>query len=254
MAWMRKNTPEPMGKADDYYKLYTAPEAGKGFVYPESTYGVAVWNDYGYWVTRMGHRIPVTNPGTWGSHGEQYYFAAQDNATAAAQMADWGAKYVIVDGRTASPNDKFYALANLAGRQESDFYELCWQKKEGKYVPLLVFYPEFYRSMVSRLYNFDGKQVIPQKTAVMAWLEQRMPDGQKFKEITGFKNFRSYEEAAAFVAGQKDGNYRIAGADPLASPVPLEALGDYQLVYQSTEKASAGSSPLPVIKIFEYNH
>jgi oligosaccharyl transferase (archaeosortase A-associated) len=253
MDWMRKNTPEPLGSAEDYYKLYTAPEAGKGFAYPGSAYGVAVWNDYGYWVTRVGHRIPVSSPGISGSRGEQNYFTAQDNATAAQKMADWGAKYVIVDGRIASPNDKFYILANLTGRQESDFYELCWQKKDGKYVPLLVFYPEFYRSMVSRLYNFDGRQVIPQKTAVMTWQQRTMPDGQKFKEIMGLKNFRSYDEAAAFVAGQKDGNYRIIGSDPLASPVPLEALPGYKPVYQSKETASAGSSPLPVIKIFEYN-
>ena len=253
LDWMRKNTPEPMGSAEDYYKLYTEPEAGKGFEYPDPAYGVAVWNDYGYWVTRIAHRIPVTNPGTFGLYGEQYYFTAQDNATAASQMANWGARYVIVDGRIASPNDKFYALATLTGRQESDFYELCWQKKDEKYVPLLVFYPEFYRSMVSRLYNFDGKQVIPQKTTVMTWQERTMPDGQKFKEVLGLRNFRGYDEALSFVAGQKEGNYRIVGSDPLASPVPLEALDGYKLVYQSKETASAGSSPLPVIKIFEYS-
>jgi len=253
MQWLEKNTPEPLGNAENYYKLYMAPGADKGYVYPDSAYGVAVWNDYGYWVTRMGHRIPVSNPGTWGTHGEQYYFTAQDNATAAKQMADWGARYVIVDGRIASPNDKFYALATLTGRQESDFYELCWQKKEGKYVPILVFYPEFYLSMVSRLYNFDGKSVTPQKTLVMAWQEQEMPDGQRFKEITGLRNFRSYDEAAAFIAGQREGDFRIIGTDPLVSPVPLQTLDGYKLVYQSKETASAGSRPLPVIKIFEYN-
>jgi len=250
MDWMRKNTPEPLGSADDYYKLYTAPEAGKGFSYPDSAYGVAVWNDYGYWVTRIAHRMPVSSPG---SFWEQVYFAAQDDDTAAQKMKDWGAKYVIVDGRIASPNDKFYALANLSGRQESDFYELCWQKKDDKYVPLLVFYPDFYRSTVIRLYNFDGKQVVPQKTAVMNWQERTMPDGQKFKEILGLRNFRGWDEAAAFVAAQKDGNYRVVGSDPLASPVPLETLEGYKPVYQSKETASSGSSPLPVIKIFEYN-
>jgi len=158
-----------------------------------------------------------------------------------------------VDGRIASPNDKFYALANLAGKKEVDYYELCWQKKEGKYVPLLVFYPEFYRTMVIRLYNFDGRQVMPQNTMVMAWQEQTMPDGQKFKEITGFKKFNGFAEAEAFISGQKGGNYRIIGTDPLVSPVPLEALDGYKPVYQSKETASAGSGPLPVIKIFEYD-
>jgi len=253
MQWLRNNTPEPLGNAESYYKLYTAPGADKGYVYPDPAYGVAVWNDYGYWVTRIGRRIPVSNPGVSGSPGEQVYFTAQDSAAAARKMADWRARYVIVDGRIASPNDKFYALASLTGRQEGDFYELCWQQKEGKYVPILVFYPDFYLSTVSRLYNFDGKGVTPQKTPVMTWQERRMPDGQTFKEITGLKNFSSYDGAAAFIAGQKDLNLRIIGTDPLVSPVPLEALSGYKLVYQSKETASAGSKPLPVIKIFEYN-
>jgi dolichyl-diphosphooligosaccharide--protein glycosyltransferase len=260
LAWLRENTPEPFGSGDYYYRLYLTPAAGKAYDYPSSAYGVAVWTDYGYWVTRIGHRIPVTNPGiipttdagNWVLRGEQNYFTAQDGAAAAKIMSDWGAKYVIVDGRIASPNDKFYALASLTGRQETDFYELCWQKKEGKYVPLLVFYPEFYRTTVIRLYNFDGKQAIPQSTLVMAWQEQALPDGQKFKEISGFKKFNSDIEAQAFISSQKSGNYRIIGADPLSSPVPLEALDGYKLVYQSSEKAGAGSSPLPVIKIFEY--
>ena len=252
LQWLKKNTPEPLGSADYYYRLYTSPAPGKEYEYPASAYGVAVWNDYGYWVTRIGQRIPVANPGISGSPGEQIYFTAQGSAAAAEKMAGWGAKYVIVDGRIASPNDKFYALANLSGRQESDFYELCWQKKEGKYVPLLVFYLDFYRTTVIRLYNFDGKQVVPQNTMVMAWQEQALPDGQKFKEISGFKKFNTYAEAQAFISSQKGVNYRIIGSDPLSSPVPLEELDGYKLVYQSSEKASAGSKPMPVIKIFEY--
>ncbi len=252
LEWLKKNTPQPLGGADDYYHLYAAPAPGKAFEYPASAYGVAVWNDYGYWVTRIGQRIPVSTPGVSGSPGEQIYFTAQDDATAAEKMAGWGAKYVIVDGRIASPNDKFYALANLSGRQESDFYELCWQKKEGKYVPLLVFYPDFYRTTVIRLYNFDGRQVAPPDTLVMAWQEQTLPDGRKFKEISGFKKFNSYAEAQSFISVQKGGNYRIIGTDPLVSPLPLDALQGYKPVYQSSQKASAGSQPLPLIKIFEY--
>jgi len=251
LEWMKDNTPEPFGAADYYYRLFDVPAEGKTFQYPSTAYGVLVWSDYGYWVTRIAHRIPVANPAIT-HRDEARFYTSQDSAGADKIMDALGARYVIIDNRIASPNDKFYAVAGLSDKKEGDFYELCWQKKEGKYVPLLVFYPEFYRSMVSRLYNFDGKQVTPQKTAVMSWVEQSMPDGQKFKEITGLRSFKTYEEAAAFTAGQKDGNYRIIGADPLASPVPLEALSEYKPVYQSTEKASAGSSPLPAIKIFEY--
>jgi len=252
LQWMQTSTPEPFGAADYYYRLYNLPAPGNTFAYPSTAYGVMVWNDYGYWVTRIGHRLPVANPGIT-NKDEARFYTAQDKGEAAKIMDGLDVRYVILDNRIVSPNDKFYAVAGLSDKKEADFYELCWQKKDGKYVPLLVFYPEYYRTMVSRLYNFDGKQVVPQQTPVMTWTEQRMPDGQAFKEITGLRNFGSYGEAEYFVAGQKEGNHRIVGTDPLASPVPLEALDKYKLVYQSKETASAGSSPMPAIKIFEYS-
>ena len=251
MEWMKKNTPEPFGKADFYYKLYDTPAQGKAYAYPASFYGVAVWSDYGYWVTRIGHRVPTSNPGTY-PLDEAAYFTAQDEAATLDYMKKWQAKYVIVDSRIASPNDKFYALASLNSKNETDFYELCWQKKDAKYTPLLVFYPEYYKSMVIRLYNFDGKQVIPQNTLIMAYQNQVTADEQKFKEITGFKTFKNYADAESFISSQKQGQYRIIGTDPLSSPVPLAELTGYKQVYQSEQKASSGSTPLPAVKIFEY--
>ncbi|MCX6005983.1 MAG: oligosaccharyl transferase, archaeosortase A system-associated [Chloroflexi bacterium] len=260
MEWMKNNTPEPFGKADFYYKLYDTPAQGKTYLYPDTFYSVAVWPDYGYWVTRMSHRVPTANPGSYSIYAGDYeianqvarYFTSTDEMARIGYMKKWQAKYVIVDSRIASPNDKFYALARLSDKQESDFYELCWQKKDGKYSPLLVFYPEFYNSTVIRLYNFDGKQVVPQSTLIMAYQDQVTADGQKFKEITGFKTFNSYADAESFISSQKQGQYRIIGTDPLSSPVPLEQLAGYKPVYQSEQKASSGSTPLPAIKIFEY--
>ena len=250
LEWMKKNTPEPFAKADFYYKLYDTPAQGKAYAYPATFYGVVVWSDYGYWVTRIGHRVPTSNPGTY-PQDEAAYFTTRDEAATLNYLKKWQAKYVIVDSRIASPNDKFYALARLSGKQESDFYELCWQKKDGKYSPLLVFYPEYYSSMVIRLYNFNGEQVVPQNTLVMAYQDQ-VADGQKFKEITGFKSFKSYADAESFISSQKRGQYRIIGTDPLSSPVPLAQLAGYKPVFQSEQKASSGLTSLPVVKIFEY--
>jgi len=252
LDWLRENSPEPFGSADYYYAFYASPDPGKAYEYPGMFYSVVAWSDYGYWITRIGRRIPHTNPAT-DRIDAALYFTAQDESSPSKLMNQSRARYVIIDNRIASPNDKFYALANLSGKTESDFYELCWQKKGDKYSPLLVFYPEYYRSMVSRLYNFDGRQYTPSNTPVMAWQERETPDGQKFKEITGFKNFKSFAEAEAFVSSQKQGSYRIIGTDPLVSAVPLQALTDYRPVYQSAHKATVGSATsLPAIKIFEY--
>ncbi|MBN1691404.1 MAG: oligosaccharyl transferase, archaeosortase A system-associated [Dehalococcoidia bacterium] len=261
MQWMQQNTQEPFGKGDFYYKLYDTPSENRTYDYPATFYSVAVWPDYGYWVTRLAHRVPVANPGSYGITAGGYATAAQvagfllspDQQANASLMENWRARYVIVDSRIASPNDKFYALAGLNNQQESDYYELCWVKKEGKYEPLLVFYPEFYRAAVIHLYNFDGQQVAPERTLVMAYQDRSTADGQQFKEITGIKSFDGYAGAESYIAGQKEGQYKIIGTDPLASPVPLDKLTGYSTAYQSEQKASAGSATaLPAVKIFEY--
>ena len=250
MNWLQKNSPEPFGGDDFYYAYYKAPAAGKGYEYPATAYSVMTWSDYGYWIVRMAHRPPVANPGS--THfDEARFYTAQDEATAGDIMKTLGARYVVIDNRIVSPNDKFYAVANKSNREESDYYELCWQMKEGRYEPLLVFYPEYYRTMLSRLYNFDCAAVVPEVTTVMTWEERSLPDGQKFKAITELKTFPTYEQAESFVASRKAG-CNIVGTDPLKSPVPLEELKGYRTVYRSSQKASAGSTPLPEVKIFEY--
>jgi oligosaccharyl transferase (archaeosortase A-associated) len=252
MNWMKKNSPEPFGKADFYYDLYRTPEANKGYDYPGTAYSVMIWSDYGYWLVRMGHRIPVANPAIT-NFDEALFYTAQDEASAGKIMQKLGSRFVVIDNRIVSPNDKFYAVANKSNKQESDYYELCWQVKDNKYVPVLVFYPSYYRTMLSRLYNFDGVQVTPQNVPVMAWEEKTLPNGQKFKLITGIKNYKSCTEAETFIASDKSGRYSIIGTDPLVCPVPLEQLSGYKTIYQSSQKASAGSSPMPEVKIFEYN-
>ena len=251
MEWLKQNSPEPLGKAEAYYSYYKTPGTDKKYDYPSSAYGVMIWSDYGYWLLRIGHRMPVANPAIT-RFDEARYYTVQDEKSGNEIMQKLGARYVVIDNRIASPNDKFYALASKSNQQESDFYELCWQVKDNKYVPVLVFYSTFYRTMLSRLYNFDCAQVVPESTMVMTWEEKPLNDGQKFKVITSLKNFKSYAEAENFVKAQKDG-CSIIGTDPLKSPVPLEALKGYRTVFQSQQKASAGSSPIPEIKIFEYN-
>jgi dolichyl-diphosphooligosaccharide--protein glycosyltransferase len=250
LDWMRKNSPEPFGSADYYYALYHDPLGGGAYRYPDTFYSVMIWCDYGYWLTRVGRRVPQSTPGDRKEVGAAY-FASQDESSSSKLMDALRARYVIVDEKIASPI-KFFAAASLSGLNEADFYERCWQKKGDKYEPVMVIYPAYYRSMVSRLYSFDGKQVTPTSTLVMEYVDGEATGGQKVKEITAAKNFNSYAEAEAFIAGQKQANYRIIGTDPLASPVPLEALQNYRLAYQSTQKGKSGSTPLPAIKIFEY--
>jgi hypothetical protein len=167
---------------------------------------------------------------------------------------EWGSKYVIVDYSTAMLiGGKFQAVATLSGNSTEKFFDVFYQPREDKLEPVILLYPEYYRALLIRLYNFDGKQVMPKSSPVISYEERVSRDGQPYKEIISAKAFPSYEEAEAYISNQESGNYRIVNDDPFASPVPLQALEHYKLIYSSkSSKMTPGGNLTPEVKIFEY--
>jgi dolichyl-diphosphooligosaccharide--protein glycosyltransferase len=252
LTWLKDNTDDPFGNPDFYYELYEPPPPGESYNYPQTAYGVTAWWDYGYWITRIAHRIPNSNPGT-GHRGEAFIFTAQDETSANVLLNNWGSRYIIVDDATASAMLKFSALVTLSGNSQDKFYDVYYQPQDGMLKPVLLFYPEYYRSLIIRLYNFDGSQVTPKSSPVISYEKRISRDGQPYKEITGVKTFPTYEAAESYVASQKSGNYRIVNNDPFASPVPLPALEQYKLVHSSKDsKMTPNGDLVPEVKIFEY--
>ncbi|MDH5695326.1 MAG: oligosaccharyl transferase, archaeosortase A system-associated [Dehalococcoidia bacterium] len=254
LSWLRDNTPEPFGDPDFYYELYEPPVPGEAYSYPETAYGVTAWWDYGYWITRLGRRIPTSNPGT-GHFGESLIFAAQDEASANKIMDKYraGSRYVIVDYAIAMWADKFHAVATLSGSSEEEFYDVYYQPQEGELKPVILFYPEYYRSLVIRLYNFDGSQVTPQSSMVISYQGKISREGKTYKEITSAQSFPSYEEAEAYISSQQSDNYRVVGTHPFISPVPLAALEHYKLIHSSDSRITQpGVGAISEVKIFEY--
>ncbi len=252
LEWMRNNTPEPLGDADAYYALYKNPGDTGGYVYPRNAYGVLAWWDYGYWITRIARRIPFSNPGTAAERGEYKYFLAQNEAAAVELTKEMYIKYVIVDFELASYDGKFHAMPTWNGEKYSKYYEIYIQKKDNTYVPSILFHPEYYRSMVIRLYNFEGKEVIPTNVDVIEYRWVKVADGNMYKELIDDKKFKTYEEAVQFMENNKGKNYEIVGADPYNSPVPLEALKNYKKVYGSKDKTGPENGSNSLVKIFEY--
>ncbi|HIE18071.1 MAG TPA: oligosaccharyl transferase, archaeosortase A system-associated [Dehalococcoidia bacterium] len=254
LSWLRDNTPEPFGSPDSYYELYEPPPLGERYDYPQTAYGVTAWWDYGYWLIRIGRRIPTSTPGT--SHrGEAYIFAAQDEAAANKVLSHrWGSKYVIVDYATAMPlGGKFHAVAKLSGNSLDRFFDVYYQPRGARAYPVPVYYPEYYRTLLVRLYNFDGKQVAPRRCTVISFVDRTTREGKHYKEIAEVKSFSTYYEAQAYIASQDSANYRIVGFNPFVSPVPLEALEHYRLVYSSeSSMALPDGSLIPEVKIFEH--
>jgi oligosaccharyl transferase (archaeosortase A-associated) len=242
LLWLKDNSPEPFGDPDFYYELY--PPRGE-FEYPETAYGVMSWWDYGYFIMQIAHRIPNANPGQVGAVQAGQFFSSQ-NESAANEIADrYGSKYVVID--FAMPVTKFYAMVEWAGGNVSEFYEVYYQQTEEGMQGGVLYYPAYYQTTVARLYNFDGQAVVPTESIVISYNEEEAGTGEKYKLITNYWSFPTYEEAEAYVASQASGNYRVVSNSPFSSPVPLEALNSYKLVYSSGVTITATT-----VKIFEY--
>jgi dolichyl-diphosphooligosaccharide--protein glycosyltransferase len=242
LLWLKDNSPEPFGDPDFYYELYLP---SGDFVYPETAYGVMSWWDYGYFIMQISHRIPNSNPSQARAPEAGQFFTAQ-NESSANELADrLSSKYVVID--YAMPTTKFYAMAEWAGSNVSEFYEYYYLPTEDGGQWGILYYPAYYNSTVARLYNFDGKAVAPTQSLVISYEEKETGTGEKYKEITSSKSFSTYEDAQAYVAAQTSGNYRIVGTSPFSSPVPLEGLNSYKLVYPAEATTNTTT-----VKIFEY--
>jgi oligosaccharyl transferase (archaeosortase A-associated) len=251
LDWMRKNTPEPFGDPQYYYRYYGQGPAGSSSAGNAPAYTVFCWWDYGYWVTRIGHRVPFSNPGT-AQRGEQSFFLAADGQQAAEIASSSNMKYVLVNDYLVNWTSGFPTVAGDALQSTSKYYEIYYRQQAGSLSPTLVYYPEYYQTMAVRLYCFDGKQYAPGETAVMSWEARTGADGRPYKEITALKITNSYNDAVHFVAAQTSGNWRIVGKDPNVSPVPLEELKDYRLAYGSSQKVKTGTAETSEVKLFEY--
>ena len=263
LSWLKENTPEPFDKPDSYYQLYEPPPPKERYPYPESAYGVMAWVDYGYWITRIAHRPANLAPGPGGSYVAKFFLSQDEDST---QETKWkqeiilekeiieklGTSYIIIDNQTSI--GKFWALASWAEKEMAEFFEIYYlTQKDGRLAPASVFYPEYYRSMVARLYNFDGQAVTPERSIVISYEEKVVPEGGSIKLITSAEYFPSYEEATAYISSQESDNYRIVGDNPFISPVPLAELKHYKLVYSSAGLVSTpGVGNIPSVKIFEY--
>jgi dolichyl-diphosphooligosaccharide--protein glycosyltransferase len=260
LTWMKGNTSDPFDNPDFYYALPEQPPPGEKYKYPESAYGVLAWWDYGYWITRIAQRIPNANPSQDpAALTTVASFFISQNETSANEIAQkLHSAYIIIDDQTAyidptTGSGKFWAVATWAGRQPSEYFDFYLIPQENNtWVLRPFFYPEYYRSLVVRLYNFDGQAVTPESVWVISYEERTDNAGNVYKVITGAENKGTYEEAQAYVSSQTSGNYRIISMNPMLSPTPLEAVEHYKLVHSSDNLTLPDGRSVPQVKIFEY--
>jgi dolichyl-diphosphooligosaccharide--protein glycosyltransferase len=254
LSWMRENTPDPfVGNPNFYYERHKPLPPGKRFNFPETAYGVLAWWDYGYWISRIARRIPNVNPGQCpvAQHNVASFFMSTDEDSAREIIQELGSRYIIVNHDIVT--GKFWAIALWAGREPTEFSNIYHLPQEGKLVPVMLFYPEYYCSLVVRLFNFGGEAVTPERTLVISFEERVTPEGIPFREITFAESFPSYQEAKAFLLNQESPNYRIVSYNAFVSPMPLEALEHFKLIHSSDELVMRRPDrEVPEVKIFEY--
>ncbi len=269
MVWMRENTPDPFQNPDFYYGLYQKPAGNEDYNYPPSAYGVMSWWDYGHYITYIAHRIPNSNPFQAGAKVAALFFTGQDVSATNEMLNKLGSKYVVIDYPMAmyarQQNGlifgKFYAMVDWAGKNQRNFFETYYQMvtdpqtNTSKLEPILLYYPAYYQSISSRLYIFGGEAAIPKdSTVVISYVEKTDNNGVKYKEISSGRTFSTYDAAKSYLDSQTGSNYVLVGNNPFASPVPLEKLNNYKLIYESPSKVTpAPGLTTSYVKIFEYS-
>ena len=258
LQWLNTRTPEPFSDPDAYYRTDFTLDGNPRT--STSTYGVLAWWDYGYFIVRVGRRVPVTNPRQTHVARVARFLLAQDPPEAESLADDVGARYVVVDAMLQSriqagsfrTNGFFGAVAIAAGREPTDFCEEFDASGEGtlEQGPRLYCYPDYYRAMAVRLYAFGGRAVVPSSVTAISWADGSSGHS---KRLVGQRTFVTFEEASRFVGSQPSKRWRIASSDPLTSCVPLEALPEYRQVFRSIgqQPTSAGEPGPSFVQIYE---
>jgi len=264
--WLLNNTPAPGIDIFDY----TAPGKGEKYPYPstDAAYGVMSWWDYGQLIGIIGHRIP--NSGlfpygvgnvTAGVPGASPFFLAETEAQADQILADldkkrsyyMNTKYVMIDWDMAT--GKFYAMTAYSGIPITKYYGFFYQPQGDKLVPARVYRSPFFKTMIARLFFFDGSEVPVTDAFAVAYqiVEQ---DGMKFPVIVESpKKSKDYSELMKYVNESQSKGYLsevVGKSDPtsLTPSVPLEALQHYRLVHESESVVTYDGQKF--VKTFEH--
>jgi len=263
LDWLGNNTPPEgtYGGADNEMDYLPAVPEQADFDYPEGSYGVISWWDYGHWITTRGERIPTANPFQQGAQ-EAANFLLAPNETHANNVLeridedDAETRYVMVDWKMTNPwpqaNGKFFAptvFESDYGVNTRDFYWRALQVSGGQArAAYYIRNQRYYESMVNRLWHFHGSAVRaggPGRGVPVINYEEVTNRGQTFRtpprgDESRFRIFRDAQEARNFV--REDGSAQIGGVGP-NPPESIEALEHYRLVRNSNTSALQTGSP-----------
>jgi dolichyl-diphosphooligosaccharide--protein glycosyltransferase len=233
----------------EYYGTY---EQGDGdFAYPEGSYGVQSWWDYGHWITVRSERIPNANPFQQGATSAANFMLAPDEQQAQQVLARQSTegnqtRYVMIDWQMATTGNKFDAMTVFYDEQNTssgEFYDRVFVlSSDGEQERVTGTYnlhqQRYYDSMVTRLYQFHGSAVEPQPIVADYELRetrtgQQVPVFTDSNE-TGLRTFDSMQEARQYA--EDEGTAQVGGVGQYPSE-RVPALEHYRLVHTSENSA-----------------
>jgi dolichyl-diphosphooligosaccharide--protein glycosyltransferase len=263
LEWLGANTPDT---GVDYYKAYDA----KTFKYPETSYGVMSWWDYGHQITYIAKRIPHANPfqsgiGSSIIPGASSFFVTHSEETAAKIADELGTKYVMTDIDMAIR--KFGAMATWYSTVELTPYQVIYlapdQSKESSLSILPLYTPLYYETMISRLHTFDGSMAEPKHATYIEYLDAGTMSGYSYPVIQKGEIIPADEalrRAEKYNTNSQQGNHAaVVNYDFFAPITKVPALQHFRLVHESPSKVLDDSdlvddSDLEIhyVKVFEY--
>ena len=247
LQWMSENTPEQGtdGGGGEPMDLYGTYDIQDSYDYPDGTYGVMSWWDYGHWITVRGERAPHANPFQHGASTAAQYLLAPDEEHAQSvvehEIGGEGPsdRYVMVDWEMVSPYSKFNAPTVFHDDVDrEDFYRQVYapvgEEGQGFTHGFFAYDQRYYESQMVRLYHFHGSAVEP-SPIVVEWDETAVEgaDGEQemiattSPEAAAIQQFNTTEEAQEYA--EENENAQVGGVGPYPEE-RVDALEQYRLV------------------------
>ena len=246
LVWLEKNSPDP---GIDYQKIY----AKDGFSYPKEAYGILSWWDSGHWITYLAQRIPVTTPFQNNVLPVARFLLATDEKNADTLINETGSRYIILDYEMISskyPSIPLWAYGQNARDQYQKYYFQQSEEISNKYDPVLTLKPDFFRSMLSRLYIFDGTRTESTGTSLITYSDVQA-GSQTVEAVTRLSPVRPDEAEEMIAEGLAPGTdiVSIQYTHPITN---LSALTHYRLIYESPRVTAKDEyAQIHNVKIFE---
>jgi asparagine N-glycosylation enzyme membrane subunit Stt3 len=245
-----------------YWTKLNTPEVT--FLDSKPSYTTISWWDYGYYITQVANRCPVSNPGLSNRSLTGAFFTSLTENRAIELAKESLAKYSIVDLDMVS--GKFYSMVNHAvnftimGKDYSyqkellDTYQTLMyypNKDTGYYNPVTVYLPNYFKSTVVRMYNFDCKEIVTNEVGLIYY---KIENGNKL--ITTIGSYKTYEDALK-VLETNNQLCLIGSVSPFSSCISLPALSSIALVYSSNRAVILDKDKdfsIPEVKVFSVRY